>query len=204
MEELQKVDISETWLWENFPEAFTALLKDYTTGGNIYWATDSYESQGECYRYFDEMISERINVEKGLVVRPRALKDCDEQVRRSKDKGEVFTPIWVCNAQNNLVDNEWFGRKDVFNQEIVDENGCNSWLLTTEPIIFSNDKRSGKTWRDYIRSSRLGITCGEAPYLASRYDTTTGEYLPIERRVGILDRKQWVVRENAKTGSSWL
>lgn len=28
-----------------------------------------------------------------------------------RDKAEVFTPSWVCNAQNNLVDNQWFGKK---------------------------------------------------------------------------------------------
>ena len=34
---------------------------------------------------------------------------------------EVFTPSWICNAQNNLIDNAWFERKDVFNKEISNE-----------------------------------------------------------------------------------
>jgi hypothetical protein len=32
---------------------------------------------------------------------------------------EVFTPSWICNAQNNLIDNTWFGRDNVFNKEIL-------------------------------------------------------------------------------------
>jgi len=32
-----------------------------------------------------------------------------------ENKAEVFTPSWVCNEQNNLIDEQWFGRKNVFN-----------------------------------------------------------------------------------------
>ena len=52
---------------------------------------------------------------------------------------------------------------------------------------------------------RLEITCGEAPFLASRYDTTTGEVIPIPERIGILDRKLRIVTENAGTQpDEWL
>ena len=47
-------------------------------------------------------------------------------------------------------------------------------------------------------SKRLEITCGEAPYIASRYDTVSGEPIEIKRRIGILDRKLRVVTENAE------
>lgn len=30
---------------------------------------------------------------------------------------EVFTPSWVCNKQNNLVDEKWFGYANPFNIE---------------------------------------------------------------------------------------
>ena len=56
---------------------------------------------------------------------------------------------------------------------------------------------------DYIDSRRLEITCGEAPYLVSRYDTTTGEEIPIENRIGILDRKLRIINENVKTHKEW-
>ncbi len=48
---------------------------------------------------------------------PRVLKSRDTQTARSRDMAEVFTPSWICNAQNNLIDEAWFGRKEVFNVE---------------------------------------------------------------------------------------
>ena len=52
--------------------------------------------------------------------------------------------------------------------------------------------------------NRMEITCGEAPYLVSRYDTTTGEPIPIGRRIGLLDRKLCVINRQlyAKYGLS--
>jgi hypothetical protein len=50
----------------------------------------------------------------------------------------------------------------------------------------------------------MEITCGEAPYLASRYDTTTGVAIPLEQRIGLLDRKLRVVSENTETSEDWL
>lgn len=52
-------------------------------------------------------------------------------------------------------------------------------------------------------SKRLEITCGEAPYLVSRYDTATGEIIPIEKRIGVLDRKLRVINENVETRKTW-
>jgi hypothetical protein len=56
-----------------------------------------------------------------------------------------------------------------------------------------------------VDSRRLEITCGEAPYLVTRYDASTGEMiLPLERRVGQLDRKLRIVNENATNFEEWL
>lgn len=51
----------------------------------------------------------------------------------------------------------------------------------------------------------MEITCGEAPYLVSRYDAATGELiLPPLRRIGLLDRKLRVVNENAASYEEWI
>lgn len=42
---------------------------------------------------------------------------------------------------------------------------------------------------DYIQLRWLEITCGEAPYMVTRYDTVTGEEIPLSERVGFVDRK---------------
>jgi hypothetical protein len=48
------------------------------------------------------------------------------------------------------------------------------------------------------------MACGEAPYITSRYDTTTGDFIPIENRIGFLDRKLRVVNENVSDSREWL
>ncbi|MDR0931886.1 MAG: hypothetical protein LBM70_02565 [Victivallales bacterium] len=48
----------------------------------------------------------------------------------------------------------------------------------------------------YIRRTWLEITCGEAPYMATRYDMGTGELIPLGKREGFVDRK--LTRINAE------
>ena len=61
----------------------------------------------------------------------------------------------------------------------------------------------GKSWTDYVDARFLEITCGEAPYLVSRYNAVTGEPIPIKDRVGLLDRKLRVVSLETKTPPDW-
>lgn len=196
------VDISETSWFRQTPTLMELLLKDHTTQKNIFWATDSYASKGKGYKFFDEITIERITGENEGIIRPRCIKSKEEQTQRTKDKAEVFTPSWICNKQNNLIDNAWFGRENVFNKEIDEENNAHSWIPSSSPIVFPEEK--GRGWKDYVRDTRLEITCGEAPYLTSRYDTITGEYIPIANRIGLLDRKLRIVSENMDTSGDWL
>ena len=194
-------NILENDILRRWPEVLQTLLIDHTTHRNIIWATDMYvKTYGIDYAFDKEIKKEQITGKWGEVIKPRALKSKEEQVFRIKDKAEVFTPSWVCNAQNNLIDDAWFDRKNVFNREYVTEDGTHTWEPINEKIIFPENK----TWKDYVRSKRLEITCGEAPYLVSRYDTTTGEVIPLECRIGILDRKLRIVSENTDSSDEWL
>lgn len=58
-------------------------------------------------------------------------------------------------------------------------------------------------WQDYVDAKFLEITCGEAPYLVSRYNAVTGEPIEIENRVGLLDRKLRVVNKETKILDDW-
>lgn len=200
-----QVDIKETELFELSPELLNLLLKDHTLSKderqvNIFWATDNYADRGAGYQYSDQITIDKITGKNGNVIVPRALKSRQQQQQRSREMAEVFTPSWICNKQNNLVDNAWFGREGVFNTEVDNPDGTHTWIVNPDPIVFPE----GKTWRDYVNENRLEITCGEAPYLVSRYDTVSGEPIPIARRIGLLDRKLRVVSENTTTTSRWL
>ena len=167
------------------------LLRDRTTGRHILWMTDNYKQFGAEYGEFCE-ITPNLILRNGMsIIKPRNEKSPEEQIFRVRDKAEVFTPSWVCNEQNNLVDEAWFGRKNVFNTP----NGM-TWA-STDHVEFGE-----KNWQKYITACRLEISCGEAPYLVSRYDTTIGEHIPVRQRMGLLDRKLRIVDENC-TNQNW-
>ncbi len=44
----------------------------------------------------------------------------------------------------------------------------------------------------------------EAPYLVSRYDASTGEFIEVHKRIGMLDRKLRIVNENAGDETEWM
>ena len=193
---IENIDINETEVLKQYPEVLEMLLKDHTTQQNIYWATDSYADRGEGYQFKDAIIADSITGDNGMIIRPRSVKSKDEQTKRSKDMAEVFTPSWACNAQNNLIDDAWFGKQGVFNAESPEH----TWKATTGKIEFPEVK----TWKDYVRDTRLEITCGEAPYLVSRYDTVSGMPIELAERIGLLDRKLRVVSENTETTGEFL
>ncbi len=191
------IDIKENYIYKLSNDLLAILLKDRSSKQNIIWATDNYAHKGFGYQKDDQMTIATITGYNGSVIKPRTEKSKREQVDRIRNKAEVFTPSWICNKQNNLVDNAWFGTDFVFNVETE-----KTWSATTEPIEFPT--ASGRTWHDYINDVRLEITCGEAPYLASRYDTVSGYMIDLSERIGLLDRKLRVVGENTETEEEWI
>ena len=198
-----ELDILENDILQYDPKLLQLLLIDRSKpkrdgkSCNIIWATDNYESRGEGFLENDEISIDCISGNNGDIIQPRVRKTKEEQQARSRDKGEVFTPAWICNAQNNLIDKEWFGGKSPFNTET--DKG---WTTNTKPIPFPT--KDNKTWQDYVTDTRLEITCGEAPYLVSRYDAISGDIIPVKDRIGLLDRKLRVVSENTESEESWL
>lgn len=156
----------------------------------IIWATDNYKERGEGYGFLNP-------VNDLSIIIPRVDKSKIEQKRRVKEKAEVFTPSWVCNVQNNLIDDHIL-YEGAFNT--TEENG-RKWIPSSEKVKFEKDSY---TWLDYIVERRLEMAAGEAPYLMSPYDTTTGKGIPVRdkegrfTRIGLLDRKLRIVSENVE------
>ena len=184
------------------------LLKDKSTGKNIIWATDPPE---ELQTVMYEPVTDRSQIttqQLGLthyeVVLPRMMKQTDTQQQRTRKKGEVFSPAWVCNKMNNALDADWFrglGAGETAGQFTVELP--QGWQTVETPVQFPACKGKTPAWVQYVQSRRLEVTCGEAPFLVSRYDAATGEMIPVARRIGILDRKLRVVSENAATEDEW-
>lgn len=191
---MEGIDIIEQHIADRSLDLLKILLKDKTTGTYIKWCTDNYEHLGYGYKADQEMEPDMIIGKCTNIIQPRVSKSAKEQLQRTRDKAEVFTPTWIVNQQNNLVDDAWFGRTGVFNI-----TSGNTWLTTEGSIEFPE----GRTWQQYVDSKRLEISCGEAPYLVNRYDTVTGKPIDVRDRVGLLDRKMRVINENVDNETEW-
>lgn len=187
------IDISK----EDIINVLDVLLKDRTTKHNIVWATDDYQQLGLLYHAECEINKKQVIGENVNVIQPRITKSQQERSNRTREKAEVFTPTWICNAQNNLIDTQWFNREGVFNTQIE-----KSWVVNSNKIKFPDKK--GRKWGDYVDAPRLEITCGEAPYLVSRYDSVDGKLIQVPKRIGLLDRKMRVVNENTDNEAEWF
>lgn len=192
---MEIIDIAEQSIADMSLDLMKVLLKDKTTGKYILWATDNYKQYGVDYLPSQEIKPELVIGKNTDIIQPRVIKTQAEQLKRTRDKAEVFTPSWICNKQNNFIDDAWFGRTGVFNQA----KGT-TWTVNPEKVVFSNENK----WKEYVDARRLEICCGEAPYLVSRYDTVTGIQIPVQNRIGILDRKLRIVNENTNNEKDWL
>jgi type II restriction enzyme len=184
------VGIQDEILWLHSKGLLKLLLADKTTKSNIIWATDAYEAQGAEYRRDAEITEKLITSEHSDLIKTRARKAMEQQSERTRKHAEVFTPLWVCQKMCSHGDEVWFGTADPF---FTDGQ-------PTSHVSFPKKKK----WQHYVDARRLEITCGEAPYLVSRYDVSTGEQIPLDERTGILDRKLRVVNENAADQAEWL
>lgn len=189
MEKYVSIDILEEDIIRIDVNLLKILLKDRTTNKNIIWATDDYIELGNGFLSSEQITIEEITGIYGTVIQPRITKEKNEQNLRTKNRAEVFTPSWICNEQNNLIDEQWFGRKNVFN---ISQK--NNWITNDKKILFPDNEKF--SWNKYVDAKRMEITCGEAPYLVSRYDTVTGDYIEVKDRIGLLDRKLRIVNEN--------
>lgn len=117
-----------------------------------------------------------IRLEDVALIQPRIMKSKDEQKNRTQSKAEVFTPREIVEKMNLTLD--W-------------QSDC--WPTSPE------------NWQDYVRATKLEITCGEAPFIVSRYNALSGKkILTLDSRVGFLDRKMQVVNEYCDDVESWL
>ncbi|WP_172928504.1 Eco57I restriction-modification methylase domain-containing protein [Streptococcus sp. k-378] len=70
-----------------------------------------------------------------------------------------------------------------------------TWLVAKQNGYVESELGS-LSLEEYVDLRWLEITCGEAPYMVTRYDTVTGKEIPLSERVGFVDRKlQRISRE---------
>ena len=78
-----------------------------------------------------------------------------------------------------------------------------TWLVEKQRD-FVDQELQDLSLEEFVDLRWLEITCGEAPYIVSRYDTVTGEFLPVEKRVGFLDKKLQRISNEITNKEEWL
>ena len=155
-----------------------------------------------------------INVEDGLIKPLLALL--------LKDKTTSENIIWDTDTYSDFEEKDHMNEKDILlHSEMIrprvekslDEQKSRTkkkaevftptWICKRMNDNIDKSSKT-KTWKEYVDSRVLEITCGEAPFLVSRYDTVTGKPILLKDRAGLLDRKLKVVSENTDTYDEWL
>jgi len=168
----KNIDIREDYLLKK-DDLLEILLQDKTTGKNILWATDSYEVKGKKFAPLAPITSDLVTGKNGRLIQPRAVKSKEEQLFRTRNKAEVFTPLSIVKQMNEACDTKRINKKN---------------------------------WQEYVSLLKLEITCGEAPFIVSRYDPVSDkqELLRLNKRVGFLDKKLSIVSKYCDTQEDWL
>ena len=184
-------------IWKILLTAWTVKDKRILQDGSLIYANTEKNKKEKSHSFNDPI---KLDDLQEILLKKRAEKTKDDQKNRTRENAEVFTPLWVCNKQNDLVDQDWFDKKE-------------GLFLTGNKTKFNNFLKN-KHWEDfqpYVLLPRMEITCGEAPYLVSRYDVTDSNVKPnsINGRVGLLDRKlriinHFIKKENKAAWEEWV
>ena len=77
-----------------------------------------------------------------------------------------------------------------------------TWIVKKQNDAVDADFKADEL-ETYTRRKWLEITCGEAPYMATRYDMGTGVIIPLAERVGFLDRKLARINAEVTDKAEW-
>ena len=72
--------------------------------------------------------------------------------------------------------------------------------------VVENRLPDKNNWQEYVQELKLEITCGEAPFIVSRYNPTayTGKIKELTKRVGFLDKKLKIVSKYCQNKKEWI
>lgn len=77
-----------------------------------------------------------------------------------------------------------------------------TWIIKKQNNTLDENYKNDSL-ETYIRRKWLEVTCGEGPYMATRYDMVTGEPLLLKDRVGFVDRKLKRISSEVDNKDEW-
>ena len=175
IENISAANIQENLLRETMPAILDILLIDRTTSTTR--ATKNIIWANENYiQYGFKDYSAKAQIKPDLI---------------TKSRGQLIMPRAL--KSRELQKERTKSKAEVFTP---------TWIVKKQ-----NDKVD-KEYQDddletYVKRTWLEITCGEAPYMVSRYDMETGKIIPFTERVGFIDRKLRRINAEVEDKAEW-
>lgn len=179
-------------------EVLNRLLLDKSTGKNILWATEAYTENGPAFERNAEIQADLLTGLYHGMVDTRALKSLPLQNHRTKKHAEVFTPFYLCRAMNAILDQSFADQLPHISAGFLSEHRME---VQSERLTESVTEHN---WKSYVDFRVMEMTCGEGPFLVSRYDVANGQYIRLSDRIGLLDRKLQLISFYTSSEEDWL
>ncbi|MCF6515377.1 restriction endonuclease [Lactobacillus sp. S2-2] len=175
MEKISSANIQENFLRETMPDILDILLIDRTKSTNKVSQNIIWANENYI-RYGFKDYSAKSQMQPNLV---------------TGNHGQLIVPRALKN--HDIQKERTKSKAEVFTP---------TWIVKKQ-----NDEVD-KNYQDcdleiYVSRTWIEITCGEAPYMVSRYDMETGELIPLRERVGFIDRKLKRINNEVKNKSEW-
>ncbi len=175
IENISAANIQENLLRETMPAILDILLLDHTTSTTR--ATKNIIWANENYiQYGFKDYSAKAQIKPDLI---------------TKSRGQLIMPRAL--KSRELQKERTKAKAEVFTP---------TWIVKKQNDEVDKDYQDDDL-ETYVKRTWLEITCGEAPYMVSRYDMETGKTIPFTERVGFVDRKLRRINAEVEDKAEW-
>lgn len=168
-------NISENALYQFFPEILDILLRDRTTSFYTKKKRNIVWANNN-YQEFGEKYQANCQITENLITGEMGNLIVPRALKSKAQQKERTK------SKAEVFTPSWVIQKQ---NDALDENFLKDDLIT------------------YISRAWLEITCGEAPYIANRYEMATGKIIPINEWVGFVDRKLKRINQEIHNKKKW-
>lgn len=175
IENISTTNIQESFLRETMPEILDILLIDRTTSTTRTKKNIIWANENYIQHGF-KYYSAKSQMKPNLI---------------TGERGQLIKPRAL--KSRELQKERTKSKAEVFTP---------TWVVKKQNDEVDKDYQND-TLETYVKRTWIEITCGEAPYMTTRYDMETGDIIPFEERVGFVDRKLKRINSEVEDKAEW-
>jgi len=175
IENISTTNIQESFLRETMPEILDILLIDRTTSTTRTKKNIIWANENYIQHGF-KYYSAKSQMKPNLI---------------TGERGQLIKPRAL--KSRELQKERTKSKAEVFTP---------TWVVKKQNDEVDKDYQNDNL-ETYVKRTWIEITCGEAPYMTTRYDMETGDIIPFEERVGFVDRKLKRINSEVEDKAEW-